>query len=787
MKKGIILSLLLLVITAYGCGGRSGDAVGYETEPIEDLHHVIPGDGSKSSSPYFFVKSNYPTRATLFLKSTKAEATITGSIAKVKVQQVYVNTSRRKYDAIYIFPGSTRAAVYGLDMTVGDRVIHAQVKEREEARQEFEEARTKGKTATLLEQDRPNVFKMEVANIRPGDTIKVDMFYTELLEYREGMYEFVYPTAVGPRYSNQEEGFVTMSIAQHIFQQKSTFNVDITIDNPLPIQAMAASHEISVDKETDNRTKITLNNSKGEELGSDFILKYGLQGGVVESGLTLYDHGDEKFFLMMMQPPKQVSDSEILPREYIFIVDVSGSMEGFPLEISKNILRRLVSSLKPADRFNVLLFESSNAMLYKTSVPATKENIEKAIHVIDNQSGGGGTELYPALKKAFTYKDPSLKNYARTFIIATDGFVTIESKAFQLIADNVDKANFFPLGIGESVNRYLIEGMAWAGASEPFIIENETEAEKVGDRLIKMISQPLLTDINIDWGDFEVYDTYPQKIPTVFTERPIIVFGKYKGNPTGNVTLLGKTSKGEYQKNMPANTFVQSKNEALRYLWARNKIRYLSDYAPCFEENEVYYGPGYISDKNKEEVTQLGLKYNLLTAYTSFLAVDNDYKEEVYDENVDCCKSRSSYAGNYSMVPPPPMLKSSIKFEAPDIVACEDIVACDEIIEEVVVSQKVFDFVEQMPSYPGGDKEMQKFILENLVYPADKDIEGKVFLKFIIDENGEIQDITVLRSLDPEFDAEAIRLVKSMPKWNPGKQNGEFVAVKFALPIAFKL
>lgn len=774
MKKGVILSILIIVaLLVYACGRTTGE-VDFEAESTEDLHHVIPGNGSTSCSPYFFVKSNYPSRATLFLESTKADIKITGMIANVKVEQVYVNTSSRRYDAIYIFPGSTRAAVYGMDMTVGKRVIHAKVKEREEARREFEEAREKGKRATLLEQDRPNVFKTEVANIFPGDTIKVELFYTELLESRDAVYEFVYPTAVGPRYSNQEEGFVTQTLAQMIFQKKPKFNIQVEVDGVVPIQNLSASYPVKVIKEKNNLMKIGLNNPNGTEIGADFILRYELQGGKIESGLTMYDHGDEKFFLLMAQPPKKALGSDIVPREYIFIVDVSGSMSGFPLEVSKTVLTKLISSLKPTDRFNVMLFESSNAMLSNKSMPATKENIDKAIRVIDRQSGGGGTELYPALKKAFAYKDPTLDGYARTFIIVTDGYVTIESQAFKLISENLDKANFFPLGIGESVNRYLIEGMAWAGASEPFIIENMTEAQKVGDQLIKTISQPLLTNIQINWNDFEVYDTYPQKAPDVFTDRPVVIYGKYRGNPQGAISISGKTAAGNYQMNIPVKEATKSGNEALRYLWARNKIKYLSDYASCFDSNiRVYDMESSSSEANKQEIIRLGLKYNLLTAYTSFLAVDNDYEEnipeKVYDEEIRFT---------------PPVISACEEFEDADIISCEDV---NELIPEEPKEQAVYSTVEEMPSFPGGDKELMKFIAGNLKYPASGDIHGMVVLQFIVDENGNINDVKVLRSLDPEYDKEAIRVIESMPKWNPGKQNGKPVAVYYTLPVRFKL
>ncbi len=768
MKKIVILSILMFVgIISYSCKNanaqQSEDYI--SSEPFQ---HKIPGDGSKTCSPYFFIKTDDPDHSQMPLYSTKVDVKITGVIANVSVKQVYVNNSKKKLDAIYIFPGSTRAAVYGLDMIVGKRVIHAKVKEKEQARKEFEQAKREGKRSTLLEQDRPNVFKTELANIQPGETITVELFYTELLEYKDKEYEFVYPTAVGPRYSTKHEEFVEYSIAQWIGSNKSTFDIQVAIDGAVPVQSVSSSsHQIKVNKENDHCTKIALTNPKDVNPGSDFILRYGLQGERVESGLTLYEHGDEKFFLLMMQPPKNVKNTEILPREYIFIVDVSGSMLGFPLEVSKTILKKLISSLRPEDRFNVMLFESSNSMLSKTSLPATSENIEKAIKVIDNQEGGGGTELYPALQKAFNYKDPKTKNYARTFIIATDGFVTVESETFRLISENLNQASFVPIGIGRNVNRYLIEGIAWAGSSEPFIIKNQTEAEKVGEHFIKTISQPILSDISIDWGGFDVYDVYPQKIPDIFTERPVVVFGKYKESASGTIVIKGKTAEGALEQFIPLNEAVKSDNEALRYLWARNKIKYLSDYAGFYEDTNDYVEDEsdiYFSKSNKEEITRLGLKYNLLTAFTSFLAVDQ--KTEKYSANRD----------SQTIAP----------------VASYSAQECNKTMKEYIdvpASEQVFEMVEQMPQYPGGEKELIKNFMEKFQYPANtsgKNISGRIILRFKVTETGEITDVEVVKSLDPAYDKEAVRVIKSLPKWIPGRQNGKAVAVYYSLPVTFK-
>ena len=713
-------------------------------------------DNAGCGSPYFFIKSDNPVSAWMPLKSTRADVKITGMIAGVQVRQIYVNESSQKLDAVYVFPASTKAAVYGLDMIVGKRVIHAKVMERDSARKEFEKAKQEGKRSTLLEEDRPNVFKMEVANILPGDTIKVDLFYTELLDYREKEYEFVYPTAVGPRYSVENTEFVNRSIAQLMSKHKPTFNINVNIDGAIPVQTIESpSHQIKTVRKSDTDMLISLSNPSDETVNKDFILRYGLQGEKFETGLTLYDHNDEKFFMLMMQPPAKVENKEILPREYIFIVDVSGSMSGFPLDVSKNVLKRLISSLRETDRFNVLLFESKREMLSDASLPATSDNIAKALNFISERRGGGGTDLYSALQTAFDYKDETAKDYARTFIIATDGFISVESKVFKLIENNINNASFIPLGIGTNPNRFLIEGMAWAASSEPFIINNQTEAEKVGDRLINTISRPVLTDASIDWGAFEVYDVYPNKVPVAFSERPIVIFGKYKGNSDAVVSLTGKTTSGIYKKNVSVKKAVRSNNEALRYLWARNKIKYLSDYSPCFADDyTVRYQTR--SNTHKDEIVNLGLKYNLLTRYTSFLAIDDNSDDD-----------NPNYHSAELILP-----------------------SASDASPSYPAEERVFMSVEQHPAFPGGNTQLMKYLSENLKYPkeaAEKGIEGQVVIQFVVGKDGKISDVKVLRSLHPLCDAEAVRLIESMPKWITGRQNGAPVSVYYTIPIRFKL
>jgi Ca-activated chloride channel family protein len=579
-------------------------------------------DADQTLSPYFLVKSHDPDVDQLPLKSTQAHVNISGVIADVTVTQVYKNEGTKPLEAIYVFPASTRAAVYGMKMTIGERTITAKICEREQARQEYNQAKQAGKSASLLEQHRPNVFQMNVANILPSDIIQVELKYTELLIPTDTVYEFVYPTVVGPRYVNRQadEGGSsdTWTANPYLHQGEAPtyiFNISVDIAAGLPIQDIACdSHKTGINCKGPDFAAVTLDPSEKQGGNRDFILKYRLAGGKIETGLLLFKGKEENFFLLMMQPPKKVVKSRIPPREYIFIVDVSGSMHGFPLDISKKLLKDLIGNLRPTDTFNVLLFAGGSQLMSEHSLPATPQNITHAINIIDRERGGGGTRLLPALKKALSL--PKIEGFSRSIVIATDGYVSVEEEAFDLIRNNLGRANMFTFGIGSSVNRHLIEGMARVGMGEPFVITKPENAAEKANRFRKLIESPVLTEIKVDFGRFKVYDVEPTSIPDVLADRPVIVFGKWRGSPLGNISLQGYTGEHAFSKKVDVSgTPPLQTNSALRYLWARHRIALLSDYNRLNKQ-----------DDRVKEVTQLGLTYNLLTAYTSFVAVDTQIR-----------------------------------------------------------------------------------------------------------------------------------------------------------------
>jgi len=602
-------------------------------------------DEDKTLSPYFLVQSDDPTADRLPLLSTKADVSIAGVIADVKVRQVYKNDGKKPIEAIYTFPASTRAAVYAMKMTIGDRTIVASIREREKARKEYEQAKQEGKTASLLEQQRPNVFQMNVANIMPGDFITVEMSYTELLVPTEGVYEFAYPTVVGPRYNNKtaaespkSEKWIASPYTHEGEAPTYEFGMNARIAAGLPIQEITCpSHKTSVAYAGLTEATVALDRSEKQGGNRDFILRYRLAGGKIQSGLLLFQGKDENFFLAMIQPPRRVEQFQIPPREYIFIVDVSGSMHGFPLDISKTLLRNLFANLRPKDYFNVLLFAGDNAVLSEKSLPATGENLEKAIALIDGQQGGGGTELLPALRRALSL--PKAKGTSRNFVIATDGYVTVETEAFDLIRKNLGDANFFAFGIGSGVNRFIIEGMARVGMGEPFVIEKPDAAAAQAEKFRKYIQTPVLTDINVNFNGFDAYDVEPEYVPDVLAERPIVISGKWRGPANGTVKVTGIGAQGSYSQTVSVAEFPPDEaNAALRYLWARQRIQLLADYNNIREDSVRI-----------KEVTALGLKYSLLTQYTSFVAVDRKVrnvggKQEVVEQALPLPQGVSDYA-----------------------------------------------------------------------------------------------------------------------------------------------
>jgi len=568
----------------------------------------------KILSPYFFVQSDDPSIDPFPLLGTKAEVNIVGVIAEIELAQVYKNDGKRTIEAIYVFPLGTKSAIHAMRMKIGTRVIEAKIEERAIAKMIYERAKEEGKVASLLEQERPNVFQMKVANIMPGDVVEVVVNYTELLVPEDGIYEFVFPTVVGPRYCEEKESGAkdldTWIKTPYLHEREEptyAFDMNVNIRTGIPLSRVwVPSHKVKVRQYMDE-AEIGLLAEEEKGGNRDFILRYTLQGKTIQSGLLLFPGKDDKFFLLMLQPPERVTLDAVPPREYVFIVDVSGSMHGFPLEVSKALISEIIGNLRGEDYFNILFFAGGSKVLSPHPLRATEGNRARALAMLEEQRGGGGTRILPALQRALSLE--KREGLSRIVVIATDGYVAVEKEVFDLMRENLNEANFFPFGIGKGVNRYLIEGMARVGKGEPFVATNRKEAIKLAEKFSDYIQSPLLTDIQVKFQGFDAYEVEPPSLPDLFARRPLILFGKYR-TTEGKVRVTGKTVSGDYEKVIEVSPSLEDEdNVALTYLWARECIARLSDY-------------GGVGVKVAEEVKNLGLKYHLMTQYTSFVAVD---------------------------------------------------------------------------------------------------------------------------------------------------------------------
>jgi Ca-activated chloride channel family protein len=344
----------------------------------------------------------------------------------------------------------------------------------------------------------------------------------------------------------------------------------------------------------------------------DFVLRYRLAGGRIQTGLLLSPGEDENHFLMLMEPPRRVKPDEVPPREYVFVVDVSGSMNGFPLEdVGKPLMREMIRNLRPNDYMNLMLFAGGSEVLSERgSLAASEANKQKAVRFLESRHGGGGTEILPALRRAM--KLPQTEGVSRIVVVVTDGFVHVEAEAFELIRKHLDRANLFAFGIGSSVNRFLIEGMARAGWGRPFVALNPNQGVLEARKFKEYISSPVLTDVAVRFQGFRAYDVEPLAVPDLFASRPITLIGKYKGGPEGQIEVTGRTGGGEFRRVVAAESAqVADSDRAIGLLWARKRIQRLADMNRLDPK-----------DDRIDQVTNLGLEYGLMTQYTSFVAVD---------------------------------------------------------------------------------------------------------------------------------------------------------------------
>lgn len=581
------------------------------------------------------------------LQHTEVKADISGFSARVAVTQEFANSSSDKIEAVYTFPLPQNAAVDDMIIQVGPRTIRGLIKKREEAAAMYAKAIEQGQMAALLDQERPNIFTQTVGNIPPGAAVRVTIRYIARLKYEDGGYEFVFPMVVGPRYipgttaiGHQGGGWapdtdkvpdaskITPPVTAPGTRAGHDISIALNLDAGVPIEGLRSpTHAIDVQRTGASSANVRLRNAS-EIPNKDFILRYDVAGpSIVEGLLTHADRAvapsargsaQNGYFSLVIQPAERFPEFDVTPKEIVFVLDSSGSMNGFPEEKSKRLIDYAIDGLYPGDTFNVIKFSGDTAVLFDQPRYPSAANVQQAKQFVDLNWGGGGTEMMKAIRAALAPSDAS--DHVRIVVFLTDGYVGNDMEIISEIQKRPN-ARIFAYGVGSSVNRFLLDKMAEAGRGAVEYVsfkQDDKEAEAAAHRLYERLRAPLLTDISLDFGTLPVRDVYPRQIPDLFSAKPVVITGRYTGPAKGTIRLVAKRAGDSYTKEISVNFPAQNgRNEALPSLWARERIDDL------MAQDWAGLQRGNMRDELRNQITQLGLDYRLVTQFTSFVAVED--------------------------------------------------------------------------------------------------------------------------------------------------------------------
>lgn len=561
------------------------------------------------------------------LKHTDVRAAVSGYIGAVEVVQQFHNPYDTKIEAVYVFPLPHNAAVNEFIMTIGERRIRGIIRERQEAEQIYAEAKRQGYVASLLTEERPNIFTQSVANIEPGRAIDVTIKYFHTLEYVDGWFEFVFPMVVGPRFNppGTTNGIGAIALGGHGTSGQKTeiqylkphernghdIALRVQVDAGVPIEEFECrTHAVSHESPSPQHLNVALQ-PHDRIPNRDFVLRYRVAGEGIKSSLLTHRDARGGYFTLMIYPPEELASLTRQPLELVFVLDCSGSMAGTPLAQAKAAVERGLRLLRAGDSFQLINFSTSASQLGPRPLEATPENVQRGLSYLRQLNSDGGTMMIEGIKAALDF--PHDPRRLRFVCFLTDGYIGNEAEILGEVHKHLGAARIFSFGVGSSVNRYLLDHLAKAGRGAVAYLGPRDNAAKIMEDFFERISHPALTDLRIDWGALGAAEVFPPVVPDLFVGRPVILTGRFAGNADGAVRISGVAA------NRPVSSVVSTATvepgaqpPALPSVWARAKIAALAD--------ESTYSP---SAELPAQVRHVALEYGLMSAFTAFVAVDS--------------------------------------------------------------------------------------------------------------------------------------------------------------------
>lgn len=565
------------------------------------------------------------------LEHTDVRASVSGWISSVTVTQRFHNPFSGKIEAVYVFPLPENAAVNDFIMTVGERRIRGVIRERQEAERLYQQARSQGHVASLMTQERPNIFTQRVANIEPGRGIDITITYFSTLAYHDDAFEFVFPMVVGPRFNppstsrggqgagigaaaRGQPGASGQAVEVQYLRPGERSGHDIAlaveIDAGAPLgRVESPSHAVDVARPTPARAVVTL--GRLDRLpNKDFVLRYSLAGEGVRTGVVTHADAEGVAFAAMIVPPTELASLPRRPMEMIFLVDCSGSMKGYPIEKAKAAIERVAKRLRPEDTFQIIRFASEASRFADAPAHATPENIRRGIEYARSLSTAGGTYMIEGVRAALSYPhDPARERFV---CFLTDGFIGNEAEILIEVRRLLGPSHIFSFGVGQSVNRFLMDSLARVGRGAVAYVGLHDDVADAMDPFFDRVSHAALTDLSLDFGGAATADVYPRRLPDLYIGRPIMIVGRLApGQSDATLTLRGRAGGAEILRAIPIGP-AGAPNPAVAAVWARGKIGAL--------EEERYSGD---SQELIDAIRRVALQNNLVSAFTAFVAVDS--------------------------------------------------------------------------------------------------------------------------------------------------------------------
>ena len=562
--------------------------------------------------------------------ATEAHMRINGMVARVRVVQHFLNPHDEWQEGVYVFPLPDNAAVDHVRLLVGGRVIVGEIRERQEAKRTYENAKAAGQRAALVEQERPNMFTASVANIGPGERITVEIRYHQTLRYDDGAFRLRFPLVVGPRYIPGTEpkiGLVNAVVITAPPRVPDAERITPPIRRPSqgkgnPVQMRielnpgfqvaeitSPYHAIKTTGSTEEGFTITLDGD-AVPADRDFELVWKPRpGDTPVAAVFTEEEGDGTYLLMMVTPPETegAPKDQGLPREVIFIIDTSGSMAGTSMKQAKLALGMAIKRLHPRDRFNIIEFNSVTSSLFTAPKAADPSTVRRALAYTAHLNAEGGTKMLPALRKALDGKQDA--NRIRQVVFITDGDVGNESELFREVTANLGDSRLFTIGIGSAPNGYFMREAATLGRGTFTYIGSVDEVREKMGALFAKLERPALTDLRITFPPGMTAEVFPQPLPDLYYGEPLVI-AALVDRLEGGVVIEGRVGRKPWRTALPLTSPRPA--PGIAKVWARRKIQALSD--------AVHYG----ADRKavQEAVTRVALTHHLISRYPSLVAID---------------------------------------------------------------------------------------------------------------------------------------------------------------------